>query len=511
MILAIDQGTTGSTAIIFNADGQMIARTYSEFNQIYPQASWVEHDPMEIWQVTLDTIIEAISKAHIKASEIKSIGITNQRETTVLWDKTSGLPVHNAIVWQCRRSSDICQQIKADGKAPWIQQKTGLVVDAYFSASKIKWIFDHHPDIKQQANEGKLAFGTIDSWLIWNLTGGNSHVTDHTNASRTLLYNIHDHGWDEELLAFFDIPTAILPQIQASAGDFGSTRSGLFEGKGFEGAGSEGAGFEGARFEGVSISINGVAGDQQAALFGQGCVNPGEVKNTYGTGCFMLMQTGDKAVTSDNGLLTTIACNASGQPSYALEGSVFMAGAAVQWLRDEMGLISKANETEAIAQSIPDTAGVYVVPAFTGLGAPHWDMNARGAIVGLTRGSGKKHIVRATLEAIAWQTRDVLQLMEQESKVKLKALKVDGGACANNFLMQFQSDILDLEIIRPNNVDSTALGAALLAGIGAGLWQAGKLPKGVTTPDRQFTPAMDEDSRQQQAAGWATAVARVVI
>jgi glycerol kinase len=489
MILAIDQGTTGTTVILFNQNGETLSRAYSEFTQIYPQASWVEHNPEEIWQVTLTTIHQAIEQAGIKTNQIQSIGITNQRETTVLWDKTTGKPVHNAIVWQCRRSSEICQQIKDDDKAQWIQDKTGLVVDAYFSATKIKWIFDQYPAIKQQAKNGNIAFGTIDSWLIWNLTGGQAHVTDHTNASRTMLYNIHDQDWDQELLSFFNIPESILPRIQNSASAFGTTKAGLL------GAGS--------------ITINGVAGDQQAALFGQGCVTPGTVKNTYGTGCFMLMHTGDNAVASQNGLLTTIACSASGTPAYALEGSVFMAGAAVQWLRDEMQLIEKASETQAIAESIPDTSGVYVVPAFTGLGAPYWDMEARGAIVGLTRGSGKKQIIRATLEAIAYQTNDVLSLMEQQSGVKVASLKVDGGACANDFLMQFQADLLDVDIIRPKNVDSTALGAALLAGINVGFWSADNLPEGLKTTDRQFNPDMEVAVRQEKCDGWRLAIDKV--
>jgi glycerol kinase len=491
MILAIDQGTTGSTVILFDTSGQVLSRAYSEFSQIYPQTSWVEHDPMEIWLVTLNTIHQALGEADVDGSQIRSIGITNQRETTVLWDKKTGKPVHNAIVWQCRRSTDICQQIKADNKQQWIQDKTGLVVDAYFSATKIKWIFDQFPDIKQQAKQGNIGFGTIDSWLIWNLTGGTSHVTDHTNASRTMLYNIHDQSWDEELLAFFDIPAEVLPKIQASASDFGLTEPGLLGEK--------------------SIPINGVAGDQQSALFGQGCVAPGNVKNTYGTGCFMLMHTGDKAIASNNGLLTTIACGASGQPAYALEGSVFMAGAAVQWLRDEMELITKASQTQAIAESIEDTSGVYVVPAFTGLGAPHWDMEARGCIVGLTRGSGKKQIIRATLEAIAYQTKDVLKLMEDESGIKILTLKVDGGACANDFLMQFQADILDLEIIRPQNVDSTALGAALLAGIGAGVWQADDLPSGLKAVERRFAPVMTAQLRDEKHAGWIAALKRALV
>jgi glycerol kinase len=488
MILAIDQGTTGSTAIIFNLKGQAISRAYSEVSQIYPQASWVEHDALEIWQVTLDVAKQAISDANLTPSQIRSIGITNQRETTVIWDRSTGMPVHNAIVWQCRRSAQICQQITAQGKADWIKNRTGLVVDAYFSASKIRWLFDNYPHIEQQAQAGKLAFGTIDSWLIWNLTGGNSHVTDHTNASRTMLYNIHDQCWDPQLLEFFAIPAAMLPTIQASASHFGDTAPGLFDD--------------------ATISINGVAGDQQAALFGQGCVSAGTSKNTYGTGCFMLMHTADVASVSNHGLLTTIACGPDGSPAYALEGSVFMAGAAVQWLRDEMQLIDKAAQSEAIAQSIDDTGGVYLVPAFTGLGAPHWDMQARGAIFGLTRGTGKKHIVRATLEAIAYQVRDVLKLMEQESGFKLSSLKVDGGACSNNFLMQFQADISDIEIIRPKNLDSTALGAALLAGIGAAIFEPETLPGTARATHRRFTPVMSHEKRLQKCQGWQAAIER---
>lgn len=486
MILAIDQGTTGSTVIIFDQNGVAINRAYSEFSQIYPQASWVEHDAQEIWQVTLATIHQAINDADIDAEQIQSIGITNQRETTVLWDKETGEPVHNAIVWQCRRSSDICKAIKGTKDEPWIINKTGLVIDAYFSATKIKWLFDNHPQIKQKAQDGRLAFGTIDTWLIWNLTGGQSHLTDHTNASRTMLYNIHNQWWDSELLSYFDIAPQMLAKIKDSASDFGQTLPGLIARK--------------------AIPINGVAGDQQAALFGQGCINAGDVKNTYGTGCFMLMHTGKNTIASEHGLLTTIACDAQGKPNYALEGSVFVAGAAVQWLRDEMQLISKASQTQAIAQSIADTDGVYVVPAFTGLGAPHWDMDARGVIVGLTRGSGKKHIVRATLESIAYQTNDVLNLMTQESKVKINQLKVDGGACANDFLMQFQADILDVELVRPKNLDSTALGAALLAGIGCGLWQADDLPHGVSDIEQQFSPNMESGSRTALIEGWQVAV-----
>lgn len=489
MILAIDQGTTGSTVILFDNSGKMLNRAYSEFTQIYPQASWVEHDPTEIWLVTLKTIHQAINEVDVSAEDINAIGITNQRETTVLWDKATGKPVHNAIVWQCRRSSDICDAIKAEGKAPWITEKTGLVVDAYFSAGKIKWLFDNHPDIKQRAQNGELAFGTIDSWLIWNLTGGQSHVTDHTNASRTMLYNIHQQDWDDELLNYFDIPQSILPKIQASASHFGQTEQQLIADK--------------------AIAITGVAGDQQAALFGQGCVDSGQMKNTYGTGCFMLMNTAGKAVASKNGLLTTIACGPAGEPCYALEGSVFMAGAAVQWLRDELQIIEKAQETQAIAESIEDTSGVYVVPAFTGLGAPHWDMQARGAILGLTRGAGRKQIVRATLEAIAYQVTDVLKLMERESGVTAQSLRVDGGACANNFLMQFQADMINVEVVRPQNVESTAIGAALLAGIGCGIWQANALPTQFANIEQVFKPAMTDSQRKEKLNGWQSAISKV--
>lgn len=486
MIIAIDQGTTGSTVILFDKSGKMLSRAYSEFKQIYPQPSWVEHNPMEIWLVTLNTIHEAINDAGISAEQITAIGITNQRETTVLWHKKTGKPVHNAIVWQCRRSADICQQIKADGKAPWIREKTGLVVDAYFSATKIKWLFDNHPDIKQQADNNELAFGTIDSWLIWNLTGGKSHVTDHTNASRTLLYNLKTQSWDDELLDYFGISAQLLPEIKSSASEFGLCEAELIANK--------------------AIPITGVAGDQQAALFGQGCTDAGQLKNTYGTGCFMLMNTGNQAVASDNGLLTTMACGPGGTPAYALEGSVFMAGAAVQWLRDELQIIQQASQTQAIAESIDNNQGVYLVPAFTGLGAPHWDMQARAEITGLTRGTGRVHIVRATLEAIAYQVTDVLQLMVQESGVSAQQLKVDGGACANNFLMQFQADMLGIDVVRPKNVESTAIGAALLAGIGCDLWQADNLPNQFEAIDNVFTPQMTASEKAQNLVGWQKAI-----
>jgi len=490
MILAIDQGTTGTTIVIYDHNGELKGKAYNEFTQIYPKASWVEHDAYEIWLSTLLGIKQALESAKLSHQHIKSIGITNQRETTVLWDKTTGKPVHNAIVWQCRRSADICDKIKQDGKSDWIQQKTGLVVDAYFSATKIKWIFNQYPEIKTLAEQDNLAFGTIDSWLIWQLTGGESHVTDHTNASRTMLYNINNKKWDHELLSYFDLPESILPKIQNSASFFGKTDPQLFSGN--------------------TIPITGVAGDQQAALFGQGCINPGQVKNTYGTGCFMLMYTGNTKHLSQNGLLTTIACDKKGQPAYALEGSVFIAGAAVQWLRDQLQLISKASETEAIALSINDTQGVYFVPAFTGLGAPHWDMTAKGAIIGLTRGAGKNEIIRATLESIAYQTVDVLKLMQSESNIEITSMHVDGGACENNFLMQFQADLLDIELVRPVNIESTALGAVLLAGLGANIWQTDTLPNNIFKIDKAFTPKIEKSHRDTLIEGWNKAVKQVI-
>jgi len=491
MILAIDQGTTGTTIVIYDQSGDLKGKAYNEFTQIYPKASWVEHDAYEIWLSTLLGIKQALENANLSHKDIKSIGITNQRETSVLWNKTTGKPVHNAIVWQCRRSAEICEEIKKNGKSDWIQEKTGLVVDAYFSATKIKWIFNHHPEIKALAEQDNLAFGTIDSWLIWQLTGGKNHVTDHTNASRTMLYNIKTQEWDQELLSYFDLPESILPDIQNSASYFGKTDPQLFSGN--------------------EIPITGVAGDQQAALFGQGCVNSGQVKNTYGTGCFMLMYTGSKNHLSKNGLLTTIACDEKGHPAYALEGSVFIAGAAVQWLRDQLQLISKASETEAIALSINDTQGVYFVPAFTGLGAPHWDMNAKGAIVGLTRGVGKKEIIRATLESIAYQTVDVLKLMQSESNIKISSMHVDGGACENNFLMQFQADLLDIELVRPVNIESTALGAVLLAGLGANIWQSDALPNNILKVDQAFTANIEKKRRDILIKGWNTAVGQVKV
>lgn len=483
MILSIDQGTTGTTVFLFNTKGEIVSKSYNEFTQIFPKPSWVEHDPDEIWDITLKTIYSAIEFAKISASEISAIGITNQRETTVLWDKTTGKPLYNAIVWQCRRSSDICEKIKREDKSNWIHKKTGLVIDAYFSATKIKWLYDSVPEVKQASDKENLLFGTIDSWLIWKLTDGKKHLTDHTNASRTMLYNINKKSWDSELLDYFGIPESILPKIQNSASNFGVSTALKAE-----------------------IPITGVAGDQQAALFGQQCFTKGDAKNTYGTGCFMLMYLGEEVFFSENGLLTTIACDPEGSPIYAFEGSVFVAGAAVQWLRDELQLISSAEETEKIAESITDTKGVYIVPAFTGLGAPYWDMNARGIISGLTRGSGRKEIIRATLESIAFQSKDVLELMQTESKITLNSLRVDGGACKNNFLMQFQSDMLGIQVDRPKFVESTAIGAGLLAGIGAGIWSTKSIPDKIKELDMSFRSHMTETDRKANYSGWKSAV-----
>ncbi len=486
MILSIDQGTTGTTVFIFDKLGAVLARSYNEFTQYFPQPSWVEHDPEEIWTVTQQTINSALDSANIRAKDLSCIGITNQRETTVLWDKKTGKPLHNAIVWQCRRSSDICEKIKAENKEAWIREKTGLVVDAYFSSTKIKWLYENKPEIKKLAEQDNLAFGTIDSWLIWKLTGGVSHTTDHTNASRTMLYNIKSKSWDNDLLDYFGFNKSILPKIQSSASLFGTTaKSALFN---------------------AEIPITGVAGDQQAALFGRQCTEIGQVKNTYGTGCFLLMYMGENLNISSQGLLTTIACDKNGEPTYALEGSVFNAGAAVQWLRDELCIIKSAKETEAIASSIKDTQDVYLVPAFTGLGAPYWDMDARGIMTGLTRGSGRKEIIRATLESIAYQAKDVIDLMQQASGIDIGILKVDGGACQNNFLMQFQADILNTEIHRPKLVDSTAIGAALLAGIGADIWKPHELPQSLLENQSIFEPKMELSERRNKLQGWDAAI-----
>ena len=451
-IIALDQGTTSSRAVLLDKNANIVEVAQREFTQIYPQAGWVEHNPMEIWASQSSTLNEVVAKAGITSDKIAAIGITNQRETTIVWEKETGKPIYNAIVWQCRRTADICTQLKADGHENYIRKTTGLVVDPYFSGTKIKWILDHVEGARERAKKGELLFGTVDTWLVWKLTQGRAHVTDYTNASRTMLFNIHTKQWDDKMLELLDIPKAMLPKVCNSSEVYGQTNIG---GKG-----------------GVRIPVAGIAGDQQAALYGHLCVEPGMAKNTYGTGCFMLMNTGERAVESKNGLLTTIACNAKGKPCYALEGSIFMGGASIQWLRDELHLIHDSADSEYFATKVKDTNGVYVVPAFTGLGAPYWDPYARGAIVGLSRGANRNHIVRATLEAIAYQTREVLDAMQSDSGEKLAALRVDGGAVANNFLMQFQADILDVKVERPKIREVTALGAAYLAGLGRIAWQS---------------------------------------
>jgi len=488
-ILALDQGTTSSRAIVFDNDGKIVSVAQKEFTQIYPKAGWVEHDPMEIWGTQSGVAREALDKAGIGADQIAAIGITNQRETTVVWDKNTGKPVYNAIVWQCRRTAPICDDLKAKGLADSIRQKTGLVVDAYFSGTKVKWILDNVPGAREKAERGELLFGNIDTWLIWNLTGGKNHVTDYSNASRTMLFNINTLEWDKDILKELNIPASVLPEAKPSSCVYGYTVKELF---------------------GAEIPIAGAAGDQQAALFGQACFQPGMAKNTYGTGCFMLMNTGEKLVGSNNGLLTTIAWGLNGKVEYALEGSIFVAGAAVQWLRDELKIIENAAASEAMAAAVPDTNGVYVVPAFVGLGAPYWDMYARGAVLGLTRGANKNHLVRATLESITYQTRDVLEAMQEDSGIQLQSLKVDGGAVANNFLMQFQSDILGVPVDRPVVTETTALGAAYLAGLAVGYWSDKDEIAKKWNVDKTFAPDMPEEDRNSKYAGWKKAVSRAL-
>ena len=488
-ILALDQGTTSSRAIIFGNDGKIVSVAQKEFTQIYPKAGWVEHDPMEIWGTQSGVAREAMDKIGIGADDIAAIGITNQRETTVVWERSTGKPIYNAIVWQCRRTAPICDELKAKGLAETIRNKTGLVVDAYFSGTKVKWILDNVEGARERAKNGELCFGNIDTWLIWNLTKGKVHVTDYSNASRTMLFNIHELAWDKEILEELDIPEAMLPEAKASSFVYGETDKEIF---------------------GAEIPIAGAAGDQQAALFGQACYKPGMAKNTYGTGCFMLMNTGEKAVSSSNGLLTTIAWGLNGKVEYALEGSIFIAGASVQWLRDELKIIDNAAASEEMAAAVADTNGVYVVPAFVGLGAPYWDMYARGSILGLTRGANRNHIVRATLESIAYQTRDVLEAMQEDSKINLQALKVDGGAVANNFLMQFQADILGVPIYRPEVTETTALGAAYLAGLAVGFWDSKDEIAEKWNVDRVFEPVMDSSLRDKKYTGWKKAVSRTL-
>lgn len=486
-IMALDQGTTSSRCILFNRQGQVVSKAQKEFSQIYPVAGWVEQDPKEIWSSQISVATEAMAKSGINAEDIATIGITNQRETTILWNRHTGEPVYNAIVWQCRRTSDMVQSIKASGLGQVIREHTGLIPDAYFSATKIKWILENIKGVREAAEKGDILFGTVDTWLIWKLTGGKVFATDYTNASRTMLFDIHKLIWDDEILRELNIPKEILPEVKASSHIFGYTEKGLLGGR---------------------ISIGGVAGDQQAALFGQGCFEKGEVKNTYGTGCFLLMNTGNDPIASDTGLLTTIAASEKGSVQYALEGSVFVAGAAIQWLRDELQVIRTAAETEEAALSVEDTNGVFVVPAFSGLGAPYWDQYARGTIVGITRGFHKNHLIRATLEAIAYQTYEVLKAMEQDAKAQIKSLKADGGASSNNFLMQFQADILGIEVVRPSCVETTALGAAYLAGLAAGFWKDKEDIRRNGESSGTFLPNMKEDTRREKLHGWNRAVKR---
>lgn len=486
-IMALDQGTTGSRAIIFNHSGSIVSTASKEFKQIYPKPGWVEHNPTEIWSSQIEVAKNALNKAGLKAVDIAAIGITNQRETTIVWDKKTGKPVYNAVVWQCRRTAPICDQLKKKGLAEIIQKKTGLVVDAYFSGTKVKWILDNVSGARGRAEKKELLFGTVDSWLIWNLTKGKTHVTDYTNASRTMLFNIHNLDWDEEILSELDIPWEMLPKVLPSSYIYGHTDKEIF---------------------GAEIPISGDAGDQQAALFGQVCYEPGMAKNTYGTGCFILMNIGEKIVPPKNGLLTTIAWGVNGKVEYALEGSIFIGGAVVQWLRDEIGLIKSSDEIEKYARKVKDTHGVYLVPAFVGLGAPYWDMYARGIIVGLTRGAKKEHILRAAEEAIAYQSRDVLEVIQKDSGINLKKLKVDGGAVRDNFLMQFQSDILEVPVVRPQIAETTALGAAYLAGLAVSYWKDKTEIAAKWKVDKEFSPNMEESLREDLYKGWKKAVSR---
>ncbi len=484
-VLSIDQGTTSSRAILFDRKSQIAGVTQREFTQHYPEPGWVEHDPMEIWATQRAVLTEVLAKTGISSKEIKAIGITNQRETTVVWNKETGRPVYNAIVWQCRRTTEICEQLRKEGFEDRIRDKTGLVLDAYFSGTKVKWILDNVEGAREQAERGELLFGTIDTWLTWKLTDGRVHVTDASNASRTMLFDIHNLDWDDVILEKLGIPRSMLPEVKSSSEVYGHTRVGKSD-----------------------IPVAGIAGDQQAALFGQMCLEEGMAKNTYGTGCFLLKNTGDKPVKSTHGLLTTIAYSLNGQVNYALEGSVFMGGASVQWLRDELGLVRDAADTAYFASKVEDTNGVYVVPAFVGLGAPYWDPYARGAIFGLTRGANRNHIVRATLEAIAYQSRDLIDAMEQDSGIKLSQLKVDGGAVANDFLMQFQSDILGVTVSRPELIESTAAGAAYLAGLAVGFWESTEELSKLVQVDKQFEPEMADEKRSELYKGWKKAVER---
>lgn len=485
-MMALDAGTTSNRCILFNEKGEICSVAQQEFTQYYPQPGWVEHDAKEIWHTQLSVARKAMEQLGVTAADIAGIGITNQRETTIVWDKVTGAPVYHAIVWQCRRTSEYCDSLKAkEGLIEKIQNKTGLVIDAYFSGSKIHWILENVPGVRERAEAGELYFGTVDTWLIYNLSGKKLHVTDYSNAARTMLFNINTLQWDDEILAELDIPKCMLPTPKQSSEIYGMTDESLFGGR---------------------IPIAGAGGDQQCALFGQTCFNPGEAKNTYGTGTFMLMNIGDEMKLSQNGLVTTIAWGLNGEVNYALEGSVFVAGAAIQWLRDEVKLVDAAPDSEFFCNKVPDTNGCYVVPAFTGLGAPHWDQYARGAIVGLTRGCNKAHIIRATVESLAYQTNDILVAMQKDAGVKLAALKVDGGACKNDFLMQFQADIIDAPVQRPQCVETTAMGAAYLAGLAVGYWNSKEDVIANWAIDKVFEPNMDDEKRQELLAGWDKAV-----
>lgn len=487
-ILSLDEGTTSARAILFDKKGKIVSSAQHEFTQIYPKPGFVEHDPFEIYSAQYSALTEAIAQIDARAEEIAAVGITNQRETTVVWEKSTGKPIYNAIVWQCRRTAEICEDLKEKGMEDYIKDTTGLKIDAYFSGTKIKWILDNVPGAKEKAEKGELLFGTVDTWLIWKLSGGKLHITDYTNASRTMIFDIHNLCWDKKLLDTLGIPESMLPEVKSSSEIYGNIN-----------------------ILGEEIPVSGIAGDQQAALFGQKCFSEGDTKNTYGTGCFMLMNTGSTAYNSKNGLLTTIAATAKGEKvQYALEGSVFVGGAVIQWLRDELGLISNSAESEECAKKVSDNGGVYIVPAFAGLGAPYWDMYARGTITGLTRGSNKNHIIRAALESIAYQSDDLLKAILKDSQISFNSLYADGGAAANSFLMQFQSDISDVEIVCPECGESTALGAAFLAGLAVGFWKDREEIKSLPSSDRKFTPKILSTEREELLAGWKNAINRTV-
>ena len=488
-ILSLDQGTTSSRAIVFDRSGSIRAKAQKEFTQIFPQSGWVEHDAKEIWASQIGVANEALATLGIRARDIAAIGITNQRETTIVWDRETGEPIHNAIVWQDRRTAELCDRLKADGHEALFQSKAGLVIDAYFSGTKIKWLLDNVPGARERASRGQLAFGTVDSWLVWKLTNGQLHITDASNACRTMIFNIHTGDWDDELLQILDIPRSLLPEVRSSSEVYGKTAEGLL---------------------GAQVPIAGIAGDQQAATFGQAALKPGMVKNTYGTGCFMLLNTGEKPRASEHKLLTTVAWKMGDRTTYAIEGGIFIAGAVVQWLRDGLGIIKSSEEVEALAQQVPDTDGVYLVPAFVGLGAPYWDSYARGTITGLSRGSSAAHIARAALESMAYQTADVLDAMRQDSAIEIVELRVDGGASRNDLLMQFQADILGIPVVRPKVTETTALGAAYLAGLAVGYWQNQQELVELWQVDRRFEPAISEEKRQKLRNGWQRAVAQTV-